>query len=106
MNWYVILFDVNRRDFIKYNVFNNSHFFRDIEQLMKEKDLTWKDISERVSNFARYSFWSRCEYEMVLNSWPDFGIGKKVDVLWQLEINWNNFIDYIYAEYRRVNYGQ
>lgn len=106
MEWYVILYDVNKRDFIKYNVFNNSHLHRDIDLIMGKKELTWMDISDWVKSSANYAFHSKGEYEMVLNSWPDFGVDKKVDVYWQLSINWKNFIDYIYAEYRRVNYGQ
>ena len=40
MEWYVILYDVNKRDFIKYNVFNNSHLHRDIDLIMSKKELT------------------------------------------------------------------
>lgn len=106
MEWYVIIFDVNKKEFVKYNVFNNSTFSDDIEHMFRKKDYTWLNISDMVRSFAAHSFWSRCEYELVLNSWPDFGIDRKIDVYWQLEINWKNFIDYIYEEYKRYTYGQ
>lgn len=106
MEWNVILFDPNFKQFKKYNVFNNARFYDDIVKFLSQRGLTWKDMSNMVMGSAAYSFKHRCEYEIILESWPRWDCEQKVDVYWQLEINWKNFIDYIYEEYKRCTYEQ
>ena len=100
MEWNVILFDPNERSFKSYNVFNNSTFYNDVCKMLEKKGLTWKDISHMVDSFAAYSFRSRCEYELILDSWPHWGVDQKIDVYYQLKLNWNAFIDCIVRFYR------
>ena len=34
-----------------------------------------------------YQFWSRCEYEIILQDWPGQTKQEKVDVYWQIKNN-------------------
>ena len=94
-------------------------------------DQAFKDkvLSPTLRSELMYHFWSRCEYELILSSWPSFitkeelsrlnneyesdiskgynpfrcnvNIDKslKVDIFNQIEINWDPFISYIWVNY-------
>lgn len=95
--WNVFLEDSNRREIRTFNVFHNYTFD---EQLKKEfrrytrhKDL--EKLKTEIKSWAMYCFWSKCEYEIILTSFPerkDFK-QKKVDVYQQLMLNWDSFIE-------------
>jgi hypothetical protein len=99
MEWNVILFDPNLKRFKKYNVFNNAGFYDDVVKFLSQNNLTWKDMSNMIMGSAAYRFKHRCEYEIVLESWPKWECEQKIDVLYQLELNWDLFIDYIMEFY-------
>lgn len=50
---------------------------------------TDKEWQEFVKRWAQYQFWSRCEYEIILSSWPPLSDeeGKKIDVYDQIIMN-------------------
>ena len=97
--WNVFLEDFNGKNIVIYNVFHNYTFD---EQLKKEfrryvrhKDL--EKLKTEIKSWAMYCFWSKCEYEIILTSFPekkDFK-EKKVDVYQQLMLNWDSFVEYI-----------
>ena len=42
-------------------------------------------------------FWSKCEWETVIYPWVgDEKAAKKIDVFWQLQNNWDRFIEYLW----------
>ena len=44
-----------------------------------------------------YYFWSKCEWETIIYPWVgDDKAAKKIDVFWQLENNWNRFVEYLW----------
>jgi len=97
--WNVFLEDFNRKEIRTFNVFHNCTF---IEQLKKEfrRYAKHKDIEKlkaEIKSWAMYCFWSKCEYEIILTSFPekkDFK-EKKVDVYQQLMLNWDSFVEYV-----------
>ena len=44
-----------------------------------------------------YYFWSKREWETVIYPWVgDEKAAKKIDVFWQLQNNWDRFIEYLW----------
>ena len=77
MCWNVILMNNGRLEW--YNIFRN-HW-------MHEWELKWLRGEETIDGFwkeAKYAFWSKCEYEVVVREWPS-GRETKIDVYQQLE---------------------
>ena len=96
LEWNVIYFDVNKKAFTVYNVLSD----RIIKEIVdRTKKITSRDLfAEEVRHIIMYYFWSKCEWEIVLQEWT--GTSKKeeikVDAYDQLALNWNRFIDYLW----------
>ena len=97
LKWYVYLENVNSRSIVTYNVFKHFNFYQDVKEEIKRIE-NKQDFSERIKRIARYYFWSKCEYEILITSWiaTNNFKDKKIDVYDQLELNWDRFIDYIW----------
>lgn len=80
----VIVEDVNSRKFIPYDVI--PYLVREYMK-SKEKPKTFDEFREFIKNKSRYQWWSRCEYEVILKSWPTGDVEKKIDVHWQVMMN-------------------
>lgn len=48
---------------------------------------TWEEFKEFVRVESLYHFWARCEYEIILKSWPNGDIEKKIDIYDQIMSN-------------------
>lgn len=74
---------------------------KDIEKSIKDSDvdcfkkLTLDKILRRET---MYYFWSKCEYEVLVKSWPCEKDSLKVDVFKQLNANWEVFRDIVFKE--------
>jgi len=44
-------------------------------------------VKEFIVKECRYQFWSRCEYEIIISSWPNEINKKKIDVYDQIVLN-------------------
>lgn len=103
LEWNVFLYDGCRNNGMprKFNIFNNTSFSKRINELFATPELTREEIEKEVEVAARWQFWSRCEYEFILLSWPTGPkeAGYKMDVFEQLKMNWDRFIDYIWDCY-------
>lgn len=101
--WNVYHRDINRNKIDIYNVFNHYSFSEEAAKLLKKK-LTREKFSEELKGWAMYYFWSKCEWEVIITSWPPhikenkLDIGEKIDVYDQLALNWDKFVDYVYEE--------
>lgn len=51
-----------------------------------------------------YYFWSKCEWEVLVTPWisPRESEKKKVDVCWQIMNNWDVFVDYTWANRKKL----
>ena len=83
------------------NIFNLSATFQsDFKELLVQQYLFEKSFSEFEESLKRIlmrTFWARCEYEIIVSSWPSREESeKKIDVFSQIEANWNIFVDYIW----------
>lgn len=87
--FYVIHYEINRREFEKYDVM--PYLMRCYEESKdndyEETPKTFEQFKEFVKRKSMYMYWARCEYEIILSDWPPSGKEKKVDVHWQLMLN-------------------
>ena len=84
--FFVIIDDSNKQEFVTYNVMPYlMECFRKAKK--NDKPKSFDEFKEFVKSNSMYMYWSRCQYEVVLKSWPSGGHEKKIDVHWQLMMN-------------------
>ena len=71
MEWYVYRYDFNKREIVPFNVFRHADFKEDVEEI-DIKNISYKDFKNQLDRLTLYYFWSKCEYEIVITSWPPF----------------------------------
>ena len=87
----VINHDFNRKKFEGYDVM--PYLMRTWSEQKKSKTRSKMLPTDRaglkkwIESWSRYQFWSRCEYEIVLQSWPSQNDDTKIDVYWQIMLN-------------------
>ena len=59
---------------------------------------------KQLRSEVMYYFWSKCEWEVLISPWTgDSGNEeRKVDVCWQIMNNWDVFVDYVWANRRKL----
>lgn len=87
------------RQFKQWNIFDHASFHNALAKLGYNMQLT----EENVQRELRYYFWAKCEYEMVLTSWPTGKAEKKVSVYDQAMLNWDLFYKIVKENYERVD---
>lgn len=98
----VIIENINRREFVSYDVI--PYFVRCYKALKKceKKPSSFEEFKKFVEDRSRYMFWCRCEYEIILTSWPPskkgLDDGKKIDVHWQIMMNIDIITDIVMKE--------
>ena len=99
--WYVYCESFNNKTIEKYNVFQSYNFSegckKSFKQYSKDKDL--EKLKNEIESWARYSFWSKSEYEVIVTSWPpkpeNWNFKDiKIDIYDQLTLNWDSFLQY------------
>lgn len=123
LEWYVFLHEINSKEIIKYNVFKHSGFLNNVLKISRDDKTVF---AEKLRREAQYYFWSKCEMEVIITSWPAYidkdeyeritkevtsivnndrvfrvvnispTVGSKIDVYEQLMLNWDVFVDYTY----------
>lgn len=108
-----------------FNVFSHGTFKKDVLEALETYE-DKEELSKAIKSIAMYYFWAKCEYEVIITSWPPFitkeeakelklsvekceahskfpnvfnielATSSKVDVYKQLLLNWDRFIDYLY----------
>jgi len=69
--WNVYYGDVNAREIKVFNIFNHWSFY---EACLKAKRKFKDDkdgFSKEVRGWLHYYFWSKCEWEIILDHWPN-----------------------------------
>lgn len=81
-------------------------------------------FAENVRSKLQHEYWSRAEYETIITSWPAYitkdeldrvkqedvkykavvnlGVGYKLDVYTQVMMNWDRFIEYVWANKKLI----
>jgi hypothetical protein len=77
MQWNVLLHDVNAGKITTWDIFRHCGFAKDVEKLLSA-DLDKEHFAELLQKRLQYYFWSKCEYEVVVTSWPTYIDGKEL----------------------------
>lgn len=97
MEWNVIIYDINAKKICIYNIFEHWHFRDEVEKLCKYKHGIGKDsFSKELKSIVRYYFWSKTEWETRVSAPFDENPNMKIDVFYQILINWDKFVDYVW----------
>ena len=104
LEWNVYYGNFNSREIETYNVFRHYGF---VEQCRKELR-KYKDDREgflkEVRGWLMYFFWSKCEWEVIIQQWPNNERfhDKKIDVYDQVIMNWDKFADYLWENRKEL----
>lgn len=71
LTWIVYRHDFNSRTIVPFNIFDHWKFAEDVEKDLK-KYKNKDEFADRLKNNLRYYFWSKCEHEVVITSWPPY----------------------------------
>lgn len=84
------------------------YLYRRLEEKRKKRQIALKDLTlERLKEFidieSRYQFWARCQYEVILSSWPlkENGHKYKMDVYEQIHMNLDNIAKLMYDDLQK-----
>lgn len=87
MKYNVILWDINKREFISYDIFPYlRQAYREAEK-REERPKTFEEFKEFIRKESMYMWWSRCQYEILISDWPSQTKIKKIDVHYQVMMN-------------------
>lgn len=111
LEWNVYVENFNAKKIEVHNVFNHCGLLEDLAKDMKKvhvredrpEEKKW--FFERLKRNIQYYYWSKCEWEIILTSWPpdikDFK-DMKVDVYDQIMLNWDIFCEYVWKNRREL----
>lgn len=104
LEYNVFVEDFNGKTFVPYNVFGHTAFVKDIKKNFKKNADNEKEFEEDLRMSAQYYFWSKCEWEIIVSSWPpsDRIPEVKVDVYDQLRMNWHIFVEYVRSHKKEI----
>ena len=68
--WNVYISDYNRGEIKIYNIFNHHSFYETCVKLKKKFKDNKEEFAKEVRSWLMYFFWSKCEWEIVLQHWP------------------------------------
>lgn len=128
LKWYVFDHDFNSKEIYPVNVFELSiTFIRGLLIAKKKYKDNYIKFAETIRSYLQYSYWSKCEYETIITSWPPYideeelnrlikerdeqiangnkffredvslETGYKIDIYTQVMLNWDRFIDYLWS---------
>lgn len=86
------------------NVFDHFRFGKGLYKLKRKKLTNRDEFDKELQSLLMYSFWSKCEYELVLLPWPcgTDDKGHKIDVYNQIMINFGRFSDYVWENQKSI----
>lgn len=63
---------------------------------IRKKDITLEWLKDFVMKEAKYQFWARCEYEIIVSGWPVYKNQEKLDVYDQIAANFDTVTKLLY----------
>ena len=94
MCWNVLAARGSQDKIEPYNVFHHAWFCERLAQILMERRHKIGLFNE-IKILARSCFWCRYEFEIIVSDWPRQYNEEKIDAYTQLEMNWEQFINYI-----------
>lgn len=104
LTWNIYYENFNAKRIETFNIFSHYRFWEDCIENKKKNKKDKDNFVKQLRQDLMYYFWSKCEWEIVLTSWPerkDFK-DKKIDVFEQIELNWDRFVDYVWNNIKDI----
>lgn len=100
MEWYVLNYNFNSKKIEPINIFNYGNFLKDIKEIYKKYIERKEDIEffeNKINSELLYYFWSKREYEISVGDLFEKDLEKyeKIDVYYQVKMNFKAFIEYL-----------
>ena len=104
LTWNVYIGNFNSREIEIHNIFDHWSFYADCLKNKKKNGKDREAFMEQLRRDLMYYYWSKCEWEIILQHWPtreDFR-DEKVDVYDQVRLNWHAFTDYVWNNLKEL----
>ena len=100
MEWYVLNYNFNLKKIEPINIFNYGNLLEEIKEIYKEYIERKEDIEffeNKINSELLYYFWSKREYEISVGDLFEKDLEKyeKIDVYYQIKMNFKVFIEYL-----------
>lgn len=100
MEWYVLNYNFNLKKIEPINIFNYGNLLEEIKEIYKEYIERKEDIKffeNKINSELLYYFWSKREYEISVGDLFEKDLEKyeKIDVYYQVKMNFKVFIEYL-----------
>lgn len=104
IQWNVYVDDFNGKKIKIYNVLNHGGFLKDVQNAIKKFKNDKEAFEKEVKSSLMYYYWSKCEWEIILSSWPERKDFKeeKIDVYDQVMLHWDVFINYLWDNQKEI----
>ena len=96
--WNVLLWNFNRDEVIKYNIFSNSSLFvQDLHKEIRQKRVTnYNELRDYISHWSKYNYWSKAEYEIAISGLHSKNdTYEKIDIDYQVQMNLDRITEYV-----------
>jgi len=107
LEWNVYVCDFNSGKIERHNVFDHTGVMDDLRKAARKyRDSERELFDEDMRRTMLYYYWSKCEWEVVIDHWPTPTSEKarakyrpeKVDVYEQVMMNWHVFEAYVWSK--------
>ena len=104
IQWNVYIEDFNNKRIKIHNILNHGGFLKDIQNAIKKFKNDKEAFEKEVKSSLMYYYWSKCEWEIILSSWPERKDFKeeKIDVYDQVMLNGDIFINYLWDNQKEI----
>ena len=108
LTWNVYVENVNGRKIVEHNIFNHYYFLDGCIKAAKKFKNDREKFEEAVKTELMYYYWSKCEWEIVITSWPERQNFEdvKIDVYDQVMMNWDIFIDWLWDHKKELKHEE
>lgn len=102
--WNVYIGNCNEQNIEQYNIFRHGSFLEDCKKAAKNNKKDKDAFASNIRNSLMYHYWSKYEWEIVLQHWPPHDRFKdlKIDVFDQVMLNWDAFVDYVWEHKKEL----
>ena len=104
--WNVYRYSFNSDKVEAVNIFDHWKFSEDVLTDLRKR-IKKEEFAERLRRNLMYYFWSKCEHEIIVSSWPYTDkAAAKIDIYQQVMLNFNIFLEYVWSFRKEVRSGR
>lgn len=100
-SWNVLKFE-NFQMLKPFNIFSSQRFRDFTYMTMITSDISKSDFEKNIRVACKSTYAYKCEYEFVVSTWPAETIKEKIDIYFQILVNWDHFINYMWDLHNKI----